>query len=189
MVWLLPCTVPLPCQAAAGGRLPRAQEEVVVLGSSQDSCECLEPTSRTLAWRGGGARVVCQAQLFSEWNQRSHEPAPPAGHQQCRRDSCRKAWGSGEPVSWDCVVPSPGSKPWPLPLAGRTKDGGGGHLVLVCPALLFQLPPPALEGVQCPPRPLTHLCMIFLGFACCCQPRRGEPLAAPCQPGVGVFWK
>lgn len=31
----------------------RAQEKVAILGSSQDSCQCLQPTSRSLELEGG----------------------------------------------------------------------------------------------------------------------------------------
>lgn len=59
-----------------GMHRPRAQEKAVVLGVSQDSCQCLQPTRGNPEF-GGWWGSVCQAQSF-EWNQRREEPGPLA---------------------------------------------------------------------------------------------------------------
>lgn len=127
----------------------RAQGKVAVLGTPQDSCQCLCPPAG--AWSVGVGRV-CQAQLFSEWNQRSEEPGPPAWHLGAHAGSHGQAGiaghSAGGPLSVSCWLRELGgalafSKPSLVEMRGRES-----HLVLVHPAPCSESTP-LLEGMQC----------------------------------------
>lgn len=84
-----------PARLRLEGDSPRAQEKVVVLGSPPDSCECLEPTSRTLALGGGAGGMFVKHNCFRSGTKEARSQRPLLGTSSAGGIPARKLGGVG----------------------------------------------------------------------------------------------